>query len=79
MKFLELKNNIDDHDFLFKKIAVKDLYYTKNEYLSFSDDLLFLFEDIGNYPKEKFIQIVKQSIPEKNPIVYNETTLKIFQ
>ena len=49
------------------------MHYESSDYLVFSDNLLFILGGMGNQPKEKFTQIVKQSIPEKDPIIYSET------
>ena len=33
---------------------------------------------ILNISNEKFVEIIRQSIPEKNPILYRETSLKLL-
>ena len=41
-------------------------------------DLNFLMKNILKISNEESIEIVRQSIPEKNPILYTETSLKIL-
>jgi len=41
-------------------------------------DLNFLIRNILRLSNEESIEIIRQSIPEKNPILYTETTLKIL-
>ena len=47
--------------------------------IKFLKDLNFLFSYILKIPKEEYLEILKQSIPEKDPILYTETTLKVLQ
>jgi len=42
------------------------------------EDLNFLIRNILKISNEESIEIIRQSIPEKNPIVYKETILKIL-
>ena len=50
------------------------------EIKNFTDmqDLNFLIRNILKISNDEFLEIVKQSIPEKNPILYKEISLKIL-
>ena len=77
-KFSDLKNNNDTHDFLFKRIDMKNSYSNKNEHFSNLDDLNFLIKNTINLSYKEFIEVIKQSIPEKSPILYSEASIKMF-
>ena len=76
-KFNEL-NNINKNSFLFKKIDVIGINFYKNKYFSDNNDLNFLLKNLINVTNEEFIEVVKQSIPEKQPIYYSENKFKIL-
>jgi len=41
-------------------------------------DLNFLIKNILKISNEQSLEIISQSIPEKNPIIYRETILNIL-
>ena len=77
-KFFNLKSNKDKSAFLYAKVYIKDETSNKIENLSDLQDLNFLIRNILKISNEESIEIISQSIPEKNPILYTETILKIF-
>ena len=77
-KFFNLKSNKDKSTFLYAKINVKDRNSKKIEYFSDLEDLNFLVRNFLKISNEESIEIIRQSIPEKNPIIYTETSLKIL-
>ncbi|MCR8536708.1 MAG: hypothetical protein JJ833_008800, partial [Prochlorococcus marinus XMU1424] len=76
-KFFNLKSYKDKSTFLFTKVDIKDENFNKIEYLSDLEDLNFLIRNILKISNEEYLEIISQSIPEKNPILYTETSLKI--
>tara|TARA_B100001029_G_scaffold178957_1_gene186887 strand:- start:582 stop:2048 length:1467 start_codon:yes stop_codon:yes gene_type:complete len=78
-KFFNLKNNSSENDFLYKIIDIKGTNSYNTKFILDLEELNFLFRNIINIPNENIIEIVKQSIPEKHPILYAENSLKIFQ
>jgi len=76
-KFFNLKSYKDKSTFLYAKVALRGTNSKKIEYFSDLEDLNFLMRNIFKISNEEFLEIVKQSIPEKNPILYTETILKI--
>ena len=77
-KFFEIKNNIYDQDFNYQKVDIKGLNFYKANFFASFDDINYLLKN-SIYPmNEEFLEIVKQSIPEKNPVIYIENRLKIF-
>ena len=77
-KFFNLLSNKDKSAFLYAKVDIKDVNYDKIEYFSDLEDLNFLVRNILKISNEETLEIIKQSIPEKNPILYVEKTLKIL-
>ena len=77
-KFFKLKSNKDKSAFLYAKVDVKDGNSNKIEYFSDLEDLNFLIRNILKVSNQEFIEIIGQSIPEKNPILYTERRLKIL-
>jgi len=77
-KFFNLKSNKDESAFLYAKVYVKD--ETSNKIENFSDlqDLNFLIRNILKISNGESLEIIRQSIPEKNPILYTEKILKIL-
>ena len=78
-KFFNLKNNKDKSSFLYAKVDIKDGNSSNIEYFADLQDLNFLIRNILRLSNEESIEIIRQSIPEKNPILYTETSLKILE
>ena len=78
-KFFNLKSNKDKSAFLYSKVDIKDGNSNKIEYFSDLQDLNFLIKNILKISNEESLEIISQSIPEKNPILYTETILKFFK
>jgi hypothetical protein len=78
-KFLNLKNNKDKSAFLYANVDIKDQNSNKIEYFTDFEDLNFLIRNILKISNEESLEIIRQSIPEKNPILYTETSLKILE
>jgi len=76
-KFFNLKSYKDKSTFLFAKVDIKDENSKKIKYLPDLEDLNFLIRNILKISNEEYLEIISQSIPEKNPILYTETSLKI--
>ena len=55
----------------------KDENSNQIRYFSYLRDLNFLIKNILKISNKEFIEIISQSILEKNPILYTETSLKI--
>ena len=77
-KFFNLKSNRDKSAFLYSKVDIKNGNSNKMEYFSDLQDLNFLIRNILKISNEESLEIIKQTIPEKNPILYTETKLKIL-
>ncbi len=77
-KFFNLKRNKYKSAFLYSKVDIKDGNSNKIEYFSDLPDLNFLIRNILKISNEESLEIIKQTIPEKNPILYTETKLKIL-
>jgi len=77
-KFFNLKSNQDKSAFLYSKVDIKDGNSDKIEFFSNLQDLNFLIKDILKISNEESLEIISQSIPEKNPIIYRETILNIL-
>ena len=77
-KFLNQKNNKDKSCFLYAKVEIKNENSNKIEYLSDLEDLNFLIGNLLSISYEDSLEIIRQSIPEKNPILYKESTFKIL-
>ncbi len=76
-KFFNLKSYKNKSTFLFAKVFIKDENSNKIKYLPDLEDLNFLIRNVLKISNEEYIEIISQSIPEKNPILYTETSLKI--
>ena len=76
-KFFNLKSYKDKSTFLFAKVDIKDENSNKIKYLPDLEDLNFLIRNILKISNEEYLEIISQSIPEKNPILYTEISLKI--
>jgi len=77
-KFFNLKSNKDKSAFLYSKVDIKNGDSNKIEYFSNLQDLNFLIKNILKISNEESLEIISQSIPEKNPIIYRETILNIL-
>ena len=77
-KFFNLKSHKDKSTFLYAQVDVKDGNSNKIEYFSDLEDLNFLIRNILKISNEKSLEIIRQSIPEKNPILYTESSFKIL-
>jgi len=77
-KFFQLISNKDKSAFLYAKVDTKDKNSNKIEYLYNFEDLHFLIRNILKISNEESLEIISQSIPEKNPILYTEKSLKIL-
>jgi len=77
-KFFNLKSNKDKSAFLYSKVDIKDGNSNKIEYFYNLQDLNFLIKNILKISNEESLEIISQSIPEKNPIIYRETILNIL-
>ncbi len=77
-KFFNLKSIKDKSAFLYAKVDIKDENFNKIEYLSDLEDLNFLIRNILKISNEESLEIISQSIPEKNPILYIEKSLEIL-
>ena len=77
-KFFNLKSNKDKSTFLYAKVDIKDGNSNKIEYFSDLEDLNFLITNILKISNEESLEIIRQSIPEKNQILYTETSFKIL-
>ena len=75
--FFNLKSSKDKSTFLYTKVDIKDENSNKIRYLSNLEDLNFLIRNILKISNDEYLEIISQSIPEKNPILYTETSLKI--
>ena len=62
---------------LFAKVDIKEENSNNIRYLPDLEDLNFLIRNILKISNEEYLEIISQSIPEKNPILYTETSLKI--
>ncbi|MCR8539464.1 MAG: hypothetical protein JJ848_003815 [Prochlorococcus marinus CUG1439] len=77
-KFFNLKSSKDKSAFLYAKVDIQDENSNKIEYFSDLEDLNFLIRNILKISNEESLEIISQSIPERNPIIYTETSLKIL-
>jgi len=75
-KFFNLKSYKDKSAFLYAKVDIKDENSNEIEYISDLEDLNFLIRNILKISNEESLEIISQSIPEKNPILYTEKSLK---
>jgi len=77
-KFFNLKSNKDKSTFLYAKVDIKDEKSNTIEYFSDLKDLNFLIKNVLKISNVEYLETIKQSIPEKNPILYTKTILKIL-
>ena len=76
--FFNLKSYKDKSTFLYTKVDIKDENSNKIKYLPDLEDLNFLMRNILKISNEEYLEILSQSIPEKNPILFTEKSLKIL-
>ncbi len=76
-KFFNLKSYKDKSTLLFAKVDIKEENSNNIRYLPDLEDLNFLIRNILKISNEDYLEIISQSIPEKNPILYAETNLKM--
>ena len=76
-EFFNLKSYKDKSTFLYTKVDIKDENSNKIKYLPDLKDLNFLIRNILKISNEEYLEIISQSIPDKNPILYTQTSLKI--
>jgi hypothetical protein len=77
-KFFSLKSNKDKSAFFYAKVNIKDEDSNKIKYFSNFKDLNFFIRNILKISNEESLEIIRQTIPEKNPIIYIESSLKIL-
>ena len=77
-KFFDSKGNSHANYFLNKEINLKNLYFIQPKNISYLTNFKSFFKNVINLSITEFKAIIKQSIPEKTPIYYAETNLKIF-
>ncbi len=77
-KFFNLKSNKDKSAFLYAKVDIKDANPIKIQYFSNLEDLNFFIKNFLKILNVESQEIITQSIPEKNPILYAEKSLKIL-
>ena len=68
----------DKSAFLYSQVDINDENSNKIEYFSNLQDLNFLIKNILKISNEESLEIISQSIPEKNPIIYRETILNLL-
>jgi len=76
-KFFNLKSYKDKSTFLYAKVDIKDENFNKIRYLPDLKDLNFLIRNILKISNDEYLEIISQSIPEKNPILYTEISFKM--
>jgi len=76
-KFFSLKSNKNKSAFLYSKVDIKNGNSNKINYFSDLKDLNFLIRDILKISNEESLELIRQTIPEKNPILFTEKILKI--
>jgi len=77
-KFFNLKSNKDKSAFLYATVDIKDKNSNKIKKFADLQDLNFLIKNILQVSNEESVEIIRQSIPEKNPIIYTEKILKVL-
>ena len=77
-KFFNLKSNKDKSAFIYAKVDSKNENSNKIENLIDLEDINFFIRNILKISNEESLEIISQSIPEKNPILYTEKRLKIL-
>jgi len=70
--------NFDSNSKIFKITEIIKKTVSSKVYFSNLEDLNFLIRNILKISNEESLEIISQSIPEKNPILYIEKSLKIL-
>ena len=65
-KIFNLKSNKEKSSFLYTKVDIKNENFNKNGYFSDFGDLNFFIRNILKISKKESLEILRQSIPEKN-------------
>ena len=73
-----IKANYDARNFLDKRIEIKANNTYNSQFISYLDDLNLLFKNIINLSNQGYLEIIKQTIPEKSPIFYLETSYELM-
>jgi len=76
-QFFNQKSFKNKSAILYTKVNLKEKNSNGVEYFSDLEDFNFLIKNIFKISNEESLEIISQSIPEKNPILYTETSLKI--
>ena len=76
-KFFNLKSSKGKSACLYANVDIKDGNFNKIEYFSNLEDLNFLIRNILKVSNEESLEILRQSIPEKNPVLYVKSSFKI--
>ena len=74
----DINGNKGKSTFLYAKVDIKDKNSNKVAYFSELEDLNFLIKNTLKISNEESLEIIRQSIPEKNPLLYTEKSLKIL-
>ena len=77
-EFFNFKDDSNAKYFLNKEINLKSPYTIEPKTISYLENINYFFKNIVNVSILEFKAIIKQSIPQRNPIYYAETNLKIF-
>ena len=77
-QFFDLKSYKNKSAILYAKVYIKDENSNDVGYFSGLEDLNFLIKNILKISNEESLEIIRQNIPEKNPIIYTEIILKIL-
>ena len=77
-KFFNLRSNKSKPTFLYAEVDIKGADFNRINYFYDLKDLNFLLRNIFKISNEESIEIIKQSIPDKSPIFYKETSLEIL-
>ena len=76
-KFLNLNGHSDSRKFLYKTLYVKGSLTKKAPFSSYLDNINNFLQNSINLSDLEFRETIEQTIPENNPIIYTETSLKI--
>ena len=77
--FINFRGEGHNKYFLNKKINLKNLNSVEPKDVFHSEDINYFLNNMINVSIIDFKEIIKQYIPEMNPIYYAETNLKIFE
>ena len=77
-KYSNLQTNKDKSTFLYTKVDIKNENSDEIEYFSDLEDLNFLIRNILQISNKESLEIIRQSIPERDPILYTVSSLKIL-